>query len=312
MTEAQPRLRPEQVSAFHTIEHRHLLRIPLFIVLYAIGAGGAIHFAPSLQGLALLALVPLYLLAAASLHGISLFTHEGVHGVLSENRFLNDALSAICAWPVLQNFAAYRVLHLRHHKHLGAPGDPDHYQNYTQRKWLVFGMHWGRLLFGYPAYVASIPVLAFRQGGWRDRIQLSFESLSLLGIAAAILLSGIPAAYLVHGWLIPMCFIHFMVNVRGMSQHTLLEQAQDQVMGTRSILTNPVTAFFMCNENYHLEHHIYPGIPWYHLPKAHAALKPQLEACNAPLIPSYAAFVREFVSATFTRKPAGTVDLKYL
>ena len=28
---------------------------------------------------------PFYLLAAASLHGISLFTHEGVHGVLSHN-----------------------------------------------------------------------------------------------------------------------------------------------------------------------------------------------------------------------------------
>lgn len=30
----------------------------------------------------------------------------------------------LCALPVLQNYAAYRVLHLKHHTHLGQPGDP--------------------------------------------------------------------------------------------------------------------------------------------------------------------------------------------
>ena len=58
-----------------------------------------------------------------------------------------------------------------------------------------------------------------------------------------------------------MGFIHFMDTIRGKSQLPFLEQAQDQVMGTRSILTNPVTAYFMCNENHNLEHHIYPCVP---------------------------------------------------
>ena len=96
-----------------------------------------------------LACLPLYLLAAASLHGISLFTHEAVHGTLLLNPILNRMLGAICAWPVLQNCSAYKVLHLEHHDHLGQPGDPDHYDNYTTWGPLLWSMHWGRLILGY-------------------------------------------------------------------------------------------------------------------------------------------------------------------
>ena len=109
-----------------------------------------------------------------------------------------------------------------------------------------------------------------------------------------------------------MGLIHFMVNVRGMSQHTLLEDAQDQIRGTRSILTNPVTTFFMCNENYHLEHHLYPKVPWYHLPKVHRTLEGELRKQGAPYISSYAHFVRDFVAASVQRKNVRTVSIDAL
>ena len=54
---------------------------------------------------------PFYVLAAAALHGISLFTHEAVHGTLARHRGWNAALGAACAIPVLQNYSAYAVLH---------------------------------------------------------------------------------------------------------------------------------------------------------------------------------------------------------
>lgn len=310
----RPALSPELSKRLHTIEHRYLLRIVLFLALYMVAAIGATALFQTLGGAwwAFFVCVPLYVLAAASLHGISLFTHEGVHGVLFRNPLLNRALSTACAMPVLQNFAGYRVLHLRHHKHTGAHGDPDHYKNYTERSWLVFGMHWGRLLLGYPAYITAIPILGFIQGKWRDRVWIVVEVSLLVGFIVAVLQSPIPTEYLIHGWVIPMLFINTMVNIRGMSQHTLLEHATDVIKGTRSILTNRVTTFFMCNENYHLEHHLYPGVPWYHLPELHHTLKDELKEQGAPFVPSYAAFVREFVQATVMGKPVGTVDLKDL
>jgi fatty acid desaturase len=107
-----------------------------------------------------------------------------------------------------------------------------------------------------------------------------------------------------------MLIINTLVNIRGMSQHTFLENQSDTVLGTRSILTNPVTAFFMCNENYHLEHHLYPGIPWYNLPRLHQALRNELIARGAPFIPSYFAFVREFVVKSIRRSPLGKASLR--
>jgi fatty acid desaturase len=304
---SRPALDPALVADLHHVSVRHYVRLLTFLALYAPAGLGAYALAERHPGdpLAFAARLPLYLVAAASLHGVSLFTHEAVHGVLSRNRAWNHLLGAACALPVLQNFAAYRVLHLRHHRHLGLPGDPDHYPNYTRWSWMVFAMNWGRLIVGYPAYIVAIPVLGFRHGTAADRAFIAAELLALVAAVAAVLASPLPGTLLIHAWLVPMLVINTLVNVRGMSQHTLLEHESDPVLGTRSILTNRVTAFFMCNENYHLEHHLYPGVPWYNLPRLHAELKDELAARGAPFIPSYFEFVREFVAGSLRRSPLG-------
>jgi fatty acid desaturase len=303
----KPPLDPALLGELHRINGRHWPRLAQFVLLYVAAGFAAYRLAVTFpgNGWVVLGCLPLYLLAAASLHGISLFTHEGVHGTLSRRPAWNRALSVLCALPVLQNYAAYKVLHLRHHKHLGQEGDPDHYANYTRWTWLQFAMHWGRLLAGYPVYITMIPVLGFRHGNASERLWILFE-VALLGLlVAAVLVSPLPGPLLLHAWLIPMLFINTLVNIRGMSQHTLLEHQSDTVLGTRSILTNRVTAFFMCNENYHLEHHLYPGVPWYNLPRLHRTLREDLVARGAPFIPSYFAFVRDFVIGSFRRSPLG-------
>jgi fatty acid desaturase len=154
-------------------------------------------------------------------------------------------------------------------------------------------MNWSRLIIGYPAYITMIPVLAFKHGTAADRIGLVAEVVAT-AIAATLCLTLLPSAWLFHGWLLPMVLINTMVNIRGMSQHTLLPHSNDKVLGTRTILTTPLVRFFMCNENYHLEHHLYPGVPWHHLPHVHAVLRPALEAVGAPFIPTYCSFVVGF------------------
>lgn len=152
---APPRVSRELLPELHRIDHRHALRAACFVAVYAMSAVAVCGIAATGHRGWSWAAAPLYL-AAAALHGLSLFTHEAVHGSLSRNRFWNALLGAVCAWPVLQNFSAYRVLHLRHHEYLGAPGDPDHYPNYTRWTWLVFLMNWGRLLVGYPVYIVAL------------------------------------------------------------------------------------------------------------------------------------------------------------
>ena len=290
----------------HAASHRSLARCVVFVGLYLLSAWAIVGLQsrPDVTWIAWLACVPLYLIAAGSLHGISLFTHEAVHGVLSRNKVLNRLFGIACAMPVLQNYSAYKVLHLRHHKFLGIEGDPDHYDNYTQWTWLVFGMHWLRLIAGYPIYIVMIPILGFRQGKRSDRWWIAGEVLLLLALMAVVA-SLTPWHVLLHVWLIPMLVINTMVNIRGMSQHTFLEEPDDPVRGTRSILTNPVTEFFMCNENYHLEHHLFPRVPWYNLKRLHGEIKDQLAEREAPFVRSYFEFVREFIQKSWQRSPLG-------
>src|SRR5947209_17268882 len=185
----RPHVEPSLLHELHHFGNRGWIRLAAFVVLYA-SAAAAFEFMTLLPGgtWKYLACLPLYLLAAASLHGISLFTHEAVHGTLCSNRALNRVLGAVCAWPVLQNCAAYKVLHLRHHQHLGLEGDPDHYANYTHWSWLLFLMHWGRLIAGYPAYITAIPILAFRQArGW-ERFWILFEVACVVALGVAVVL----------------------------------------------------------------------------------------------------------------------------
>ena len=67
----------------------------------------------------------------------------------------------------------------------------------------------------------------------------------------------------------------------------------DAILKTRTVTSNPLVSFLMLNLNYHLEHHLFPAIPWYNLPRVHQLLKPMYQARGAVVRKSYAAFVIE-------------------
>jgi fatty acid desaturase len=290
-----------RLRTLEQVDARHVPRVLLFIALYVTSAALAVRLAADTSVSGWLARAGLYVIAAASLHGLSLFTHEAVHGSLSRRRWLNRLGGIACALPVLQNFSAYKVLHLRHHLDLGGGKDPDHYANYTGRRWLELLMHVGRLLLGYPAYITMIPILGWRQGTSSERRWIELE-VALLAVGAALAVAFVPGTVLLHAWVFPMLVINTLVNIRGMSQHTFLAESNHPVRGSRTILSNPVTRFFMCNENYHLEHHLYPRVPWYNLPELHHTLRAELIAQGAPFIPSYFSFVRGVVTGSLLRE----------
>jgi fatty acid desaturase len=51
----------------------------------------------------------------------------------------------------------------------------------------------------------------------------------------------------------------------------------------------------MCNLNYHIEHHLYPAVPWYNLPKLHRLLGDRLRAAGGQYCESYFRFLRQLV-----------------
>ena len=78
------------------------------------------------------------------------------------------------------------------------------------------------------------------------------------------------------------------------AQHLgLAEDVLDHRLNSRTIYMNPIFRFLYWNMNYHVEHHMFPLVPYHALPKLHEAIKAD---CPPPYPSSIAAY-REIIPA---------------
>ena len=54
--------------------------------------------------------------------------------------------------------------------------------------------------------------------------------------------------------------------------------AEQDRFTTRTMRVNPLLAFFYCNMNYHIEHHMFPSVPFHALGRLHERVKAQMPA----------------------------------
>ena len=77
-------------------------------------------------------------------------------------------------------------------------------------------------------------------------------------------------------FLIPK-FFATLNAVWGLTQHMgLKENTKDHRYSTRSVRLNPIFSFIYWKMEYHIEHHMFPMVPSYNLPKLHSIIKNQL------------------------------------
>jgi len=234
------------------------------------------------------------LVTAVALNTFPLLMHEGMHGVLFVNRRWNWMASVLLGSTFLMSFSAYRVMHLRHHRYLGDPRDPDDYHNYSRSRYLVWCLHFVRLTAGPLLYLCLIPVLALKHGSLAQRKLIGIEYLFLASIYSAILrMFSYRELFVV--WFVPLLLMGALTAIRGFTQHGITE-ASDPYLASRTMLPSPVVAFFLLNENYHLEHHLFPEVPSYHLPDLHELIWPTLPRAVSGR--SYLAFLAAFLRAT--------------
>jgi len=73
----------------------------------------------------------------------------------------------------------------------------------------------------------------------------------------------------------------------------LADNVIDHRLNSRTVMMNPVSRFIYWNMNYHVEHHMFPMVPYHALPKLHAMIRHDLPAAN----PSIWAGYREMIPA---------------
>ncbi|OOG66612.1 hypothetical protein B0E45_25530 [Sinorhizobium sp. A49] len=227
-----------------------------------------------------------YLLAvvviAGRMHAFGCLVHEAAHYRIIRNRRLSDWMSdLLLAWPMLATVDGYRQNHLAHHQHANTDDDPDWtaklgMAQFTFPQKIARGV---MQLLGYLVAVNSIRDMVHmaKRMSKNDRSTRGYKMLRLgfyIAAAAIFSLLGIWREFALY-WLVPFFTVFCLfLYVRSVAEHFGSLDYSDELTSSRTVYPHAWERLFFAphNINYHLEHHLYPGVPFYNLPELHAIL----------------------------------------
>ena len=90
--------------------------------------------------------------------------------------------------------------------------------------------------------------------------------------AAASIALGYTAA--LYFWFLPALLAQPFLRVLLIAEHTGCSLDANGLTNTRTTLAGWPIRLLMWNMPFHAEHHLYPSVPFYHLPRLHTALRP--------------------------------------
>ena len=246
-----------------------------------------------------------FVLAYGILYGSSSDSrwHESGHGTAFRTRWLAQALYQIASFMIMRDPTTWRWSHTRHHTDTLILGrDPE-----------IAAMRPARLarIIANLVGLVDVPVafmLMFRHaaGGLTadeaDYVpeQERHKVYRTARIHLAIYAATIAVAIIFRTWLPlvliggPRLYGACMLIVYALTQHAGLgEDVLDHRLNTRTVKMNVVNRFLYWNMNYHVEHHMFPMVPYHRLPELHEEIKHDL----APAYPSILAAYREIIPA---------------
>jgi len=99
--------------------------------------------------------------------------------------------------------------------------------------------------------------------------------------------------------LLPILYGSWLYFFMGFTQHIgLHEDVLDHRLNSRTFYSNPAINFLYWNMNYHIEHHMFPMVPYYNLPALHEEMK---HDCP-PACPSFWAAIKETFYALWKQR----------
>jgi fatty acid desaturase len=235
-------------------------------------------------------------------HGLFILAHESAHYRLLPDRRANDILGRFLGAIGGISMCTYRVTHRLHHNNLYTDDDPDtaiHGGYPRGRRYLanklvrdVLGLNaWKTYayFFGAPAINEDTrreirplddtsPDL--RAAARRDRwVVAGFHVVAPL---LALALGG-GRGLLMYAvlWLLPLITVlQPILRLRAIFEHGAVHDLSSPLTAARSNRTSGSLAAWMARAllfphhvNYHLEHHLYPAVPHYNLPRLHRLLQ---------------------------------------
>lgn len=232
----------------------------------------------------------LVVLIGARMHALTVLMHDATHYRFLKNRKWNDIISNIfIMYPIFTSIEKYRINHLKHHQHLNTENDPDWVAKLTKRAFEFpktkreFLLNILSYLFLYQGILDAIWFFN-RYKDVKEKSHSTTDNKTLkigfyLTLILVLTVSGLWKSYLIF-WIIPYFTSFFMFQyIRSVAEHFGELAYEDELSSSRTVKPTTLELFFIAPHSvgYHLEHHLFPGVPFYHLPQLHQLLMNQKE-----------------------------------
>ncbi|AFV00445.1 fatty acid desaturase [Simiduia agarivorans] len=209
--------------------------------------------------------------------------HECSHGTAFKTDWMNRALYEVASFMILRESTTWRWSHIRHHTDTIIVGrDPEIASQRPARPLALF-----LSFFKYPALVTELRRMLIHACGQRDQEAATYVPASewpaihwKARVYVAVYVGVVALAIVQQSWLplmfvgLPSVFGTWLIGLYGYTQHAgLAENVTDHRLNSRTVLMNPLNRFLYWNMNYHVEHHMYPLVPYHALPALHALVK---------------------------------------
>ena len=235
-------------------------------------------------------------------HSLFILSHEAAHYRLLSHRGANDVLGRLIGMSSGVSMCTYRVTHRLHHNNLYGSEDPDtaihggypRGKAYLLRKlaqdivgwnaWKTYAYFFGAPAINEDTQRAIRPLddtsPQLRKAARQDRYWVVAAHIAMPIAAFALAGWHGVAVYLVV-WIVPlMTALQPILRLRAVCEHGAVSDLSSPLTAARSNRTwgnwsNRLLGglLFPHHVNYHLEHHLYPAVPHYHLPALHRALQ---------------------------------------
>ena len=236
------------------------------------------------------------LIIAARQRGLATIMHDAAHGRAATSKVLNNVIGRyLTAFLIFQSFNAYRVSHVQqHHPCLGdADKDPDFlfyqdvglYELKDRKAFYTEHVLATLLLVNAPQYIAYL--FRHRFGSLlqhrREALSMLVQWLAIIAVAQAFDLLGSLLLF----WIVPYLTAFMVIGrfIEIAEHYPLLGHSEDGLELSRNRFSHPLEGLFLSvhQENYHLVHHLRPGIPWWRMSQAHAVMleDPRYREVNA-------------------------------
>ena len=225
--------------------------------------------------------------------------HEAAHRTPFRTAWLNEAVGVALGFVVFLPFRWFRHFHFEHHRQTHVEGrDPElaEPKPATRAAFLFYltgiGSFWLSSFKTLARHAAGrvddpfMPGDAGEKAACARQARLYLAGYGLIAAAAAGAGSWAPATY----WIAPMALSAWSLRLYLLAEHTLLPHAPDMLENSRTVKTNALVRWLAWRMPYHVEHHVFPSVPFHALPAAFDRIAPR----HGHLVPGYGGFFREY------------------